>query len=445
MTEDELKGLTLAGALRLIQRKQMTASELHTSVLDRIDRLNPRFNAFITIVRERTTANGFPVSVKDLYDTKDIRTTAGSRLYADRVPREDASVVTKLRAAGADIIGKTNLHEFAFGVTTINPYFGAARNPWDPERIAGGSSGGSAVAVALSMGLGSMGSDTGGSIRIPAALCGVVGLKPTYGRVSIKGMVPLSWSLDHAGPIAKTVEDTAILLGMVAGFDPRDPYSRDIEAPQYEKALTGEIKDLRIGVPRKYFYEQLAPEVSEAMRTALVAFERLGARITDVDLPSTNIHRGVWLQIASPEAYSYHERHLETHFDSYSPDVRGRLEAGRELRSIDYLRAQRARTIMKRECQRVFETVDVLITPTVPIAAPRIDRIDKTEVAALGRFTRFFNIVGLPAISVPCGFTSEGLPIGMQIAGKAFDESTVLRAAHAYEQDAKWIERRPEL
>jgi aspartyl-tRNA(Asn)/glutamyl-tRNA(Gln) amidotransferase subunit A len=434
MTDDELKKLTLASARRLIQRKEISPSELRAAVLDRIDRLNPSVNAFITIIRERQAATGVPVSVKDLYDTKGIRTTAGSKLYADRVPGEDADAVAKLKAAGFEIVGKTNLHEFAYGVTTINPHFGTARNPWNLDCIAGGSSGGSAVAVALSMGLGSLGSDTGGSIRIPASLCGVVGLKPTFGRVSVRGMIPLSWSLDHAGPIAKTVEDAAVLLGIVAGLD-----------DQYEKALTGDVRNLRIGVPRKYFYEQLEPSVAEAMRKALAAFERLGARIADIDLPSTGFHRGVWLQIASPEAYSYHERQLEKHFDSYSPDVRGRLEAGRALLSIDYVRAQRARTIIKEECKRVFETTDVIVTPTLPIAAPRIDDVDKAAVAALGRFTRFFNIVGLPAISVPCGFTKEGLPLGMQIAGKAFDESTVLRAAHAYEQDAKWFERRPEI
>ncbi len=434
MTDDELKKLTLAGARRLIQRNEISASELRTSVLDRIDRLNPRVNAFITIVRECQDAAGIPVSVKDLYDTKGIRTTAGSRLYENRVPSEDAAAVEQLKAAGLEIVGKTNLHEFAYGVTTINPHFGTARNPWNTECIAGGSSGGSAVATALSMGLASLGSDTGGSIRIPASLCGVVGLKPTYGRVSVRGTVPLSWSLDHAGPIAKTVEDTAILLDIVTGLD-----------GHYEKALTGDVRNLRIGIPRKYFYEQLDSSVADAMEKALATFERLGARIADIDLPGTHFHRGVWLQIASPEAYSYHERNLETHFDSYSPDVRARLEAGRELLSIDYVRAQRARTIMKEECDRVFENTDVIITPTVPITAPAIDNADKAAVAALGRFTRFFNVVGLPAISVPCGFSKEGLPFGMQIAAKAFDEATVLRAAHTYEQDAKWFERLPRL
>jgi aspartyl-tRNA(Asn)/glutamyl-tRNA(Gln) amidotransferase subunit A len=434
MTDDELKKLTLAGARRLIERKEISASELRASTLDRIDRLNPKVNAFITIVRERQAAAGVPVSVKDLYDTKGIRTTAGSKLYADRVPAADAAAVERLNSAGFEIVGKTNLHEFAYGVTTINPHFGTARNPWNLECIAGGSSGGSAVATALGMGLASLGSDTGGSIRIPASLCGVVGLKPTYGLVSVRGMVPLSWSLDHAGPIAKTVEDTAILLGIVSGSDDR-----------YEKALKEDVSDLRIGVPRKYFYEQLEPPVADATRKALATFERLGARIADIDLPSTSFHRGVWLQIASPEAYSYHENNLGKHFDKYGPDVRARLEAGRALLSIDYVRAQRARTIMKEECERVFASTDVIITPTLPIPAPRIDNLDKAAVAALGRFTRFFNIVGLPAISVPCGFTKEGLPVGMQIAGKAFDDATVLRAAHAYEQDAKWFERRPEI
>ena len=439
--------MTLASAVKSIASGEVSAVELTKTILDRIDILNDTFRVFITVMREealresagghRPPLQGVPLSVKDLYDTKGVRTTAGAKIFADRVPTQDAMAVRRLKEAGAVIVGKTNLHEFAYGVTSINPHYGTPRNPWDPERICGGSSGGSASAVALGLGFGSLGTDTGGSIRIPAALCGIVGLKPTYGRVSVRGIVPLSWSLDHAGPMARTVEDVAILLQVIDGR-PLEP-------------LTGNIKGIRIGIPKTYFYERLASEVDSAMNTALRTLERLGARLVDIDLPSVAAHRGVWLQIASPEVYSYHEPYLKKHADQYGADILGRIEAGRVLLSIDYVRAQRIRTLMKRECKSVFESVDVIVTPTTPIPSPRIDEVDKPwgdgpekAAAALARFTRFFNIVGLPAISIPCGFTPGGLPLGMQIVGKPFDESMVLRVAYTYEHEAKfYVSERP--
>jgi len=449
--------MTLADAVKLLARRETSPVELTETVLNRIDTLNEKMRVFITVTRDEALQSarkaehelaaghtrplqGVPVSVKDLYDTQGIRTTAGAKVFADRVPEQDAVAVKMLKDAGAVIVGKTNLHEFAYGVTTINPHYGTARNPWNPDRISGGSSGGSASAVALGLGFGSLGSDTGGSIRIPASLCGIVGLKPTYGRVSLRGVVPLSWSLDHAGPMAQTVQDVAMLFQVIDG-----------EARKYPLApLTGDIKGIRVGVPRTYFYERLAPEVDGAVGSALKNLEKSGARVFDVDLPRTAVQRGVWLQIASPEVYSFHEPYLKKNANLYSADIRGRIEAGRVLLSMDYVRAQRIRTLMQRECKSVFETVDVIVTPTTPIPAPRIDDVGKPwssdpekAATALTRFTRFFNIVGLPAISIPCGFTSEGLPIGMQIVGKPFDESTVLRVAYAYEQDAKWFERRP--
>ena len=468
MTDDELKKLTLTSAERLIRRKEISPVELTQAVLDRIGRLNDRMRVFITVTADhalerakaaergtggrRPPLQGVPISLKDLFDTKGIRTTAGAKVFENRVPTEDATVVRKLNEAGAVLVGKTNLHEFAFGVTTINPHFGTARNPWDPERISGGSSGGSASAIALSLGFGTLGSDTGGSIRIPASVCGIVGLKPTYGRASLYGVVPLSWSLDHPGPLAKTVEDAAVLMGIIAGHDARDPYSRRIAVPRYTEALTGNIKGLRVGIPKSYFYERISPEVDTAVRAALKNLERLGARMVDVDLPSAPLQRAIFTHIASPEAYSYHEKYLETQGQLYGADVRGRIEAGRLLLSTDYVRAQRARSVMKDECKAIFRVADVIVTPTLPIPPPRIDRLQQpwsdgpeTAVASLTRFTRPFNIVGLPTVSLPCGFTNDGLPLGMQITGKAFDEATVLRVAHAYEQDAKWFQRRPEM
>ena len=444
MTDADIKKLTLADAVQLLASQKISPPELAAAVVSRIDRLNPEMRAFITVIPPENSAqhapplHGVPISVKDLYDLKGVPTTAGSKVFAYRTPKEDATAVKNLKDAGALIVGKTNLHEFAFGVTTINPHYGVARNPWDPARISGGSSGGSASAVSLGMGLGSLGTDTGGSIRIPAALCGIVGLKPTYGRVSLRGVVPLSWSLDHAGPMTRTVRDAAILIEIITGHS------------GYTGALTGNISGVRVGIPNNYFYERLALPVEKAIDQAIRSLGKLGAKIIRIDVPGIAIHRAIWLQIASPEAYSYHERYLHKHAPLYGADVRGRLEAGRALLSIDYVRAQRARTRAKEECRRLFEQVDVIVTPTTPIAAPRIEDVNKpwgtgpeTAAAALTRFTRFFNVVGLPAISIPCGFTTEDLPMGMQIAGKPFDEFTVLRVAHAYEQPAGWTERRP--
>ena len=470
MNDADLKKLTLASAARRIRRKEISAVELTAAVLQRIARLNDRTRAFITVTADRALArahaadrellngatagplHGVPLSLKDLYDTKGVRTTAGSKVFADRIPNEDGFVVKKIQDAGAVVPGKNNLHEFAYGVTTVNPHYGTARNPWNPDYLCGGSSGGSGVAVALSMGFGSLGSDTGGSIRIPASLCGVVGLKPTYGRCSLRGVVPLSWSLDHPGPMGQTVEDVALMLGVMAGYDAADPFCQDKPVPSYLDALTGSVKGLRIGLPRSYFFDGLAPEVDAALNAALKTYERLGADIVDIDLKTAGLQRGVWSQIASPEAYAYHEEYLSKQGDRYGADVRGRLEIGRLLLSIDYVRAQRVRTVMKEECRKVFESVDVIVTPSLPVTPPRIDQttvqrgsVTEPTGVALTRCTRHFNVTGLPAISLTCGFTRDGLPIGMQIAGRAFDEAVVLRAAHAYEQDAKWFERRPEM
>ena len=441
MPDHELDNLTLCGAIRLIQQKQVSASELRKAAFARIERLNPEVRAFITVMRDEVARDntaplfGVPISVKDLYDTKGVRTTAGAKLYADRIPDEDSPAVAKLRLAGAGIIGKTNLHEFAYGVTTINPHFGTALNPWDRERIPGGSSGGSAVAVALNMGLASLGTDTGGSIRIPASLCGIVGLKPTYGRVSTQGIVPLSWSLDHPGPMTKTVEDAALLLQIIA--DERIP------VPKYTDALTGNVRGLRIGIPKSHFYENLDPDVANAMEASLGTFESLGARMMHVDLPAASVQLDTWIQIGGAEAFAYHEQNLKEHADMYGADVRTRLETGRALLSVNHVRAQQTRAMMQVECAKILQNCDVLITPTVPIPAPRINGLEQPVIASLTRFTRYFNLTGQPAISVPCGFTPGGLPIGMQIAGRVFDEETVLRAAHAYEQNARWFERRP--
>src|SRR5262249_17541360 len=307
MTGADIKKLTLADAVQLLASQKISPPELAAAVVSRIDRLNPEMHAFITVippehsVQHAPPLHGVPLSVKDLYDLKGVPTTAGSKVFAGRTPKEDAAAVKNLKDAGALIVGKTNLHEFAFGVTTINPHYGVARNPWDPARISGGSSGGSASAVSLGMGFGSLGTDTGGSIRIPAALCGIVGLKPTYGRVSLRGVVPLSWSLDHAGPMTRTVQDAAIVIEIITGHS------------GYTGALTGNIRGVRVGIPNNYFYERLALPVEKAIDQAIRSLEKLGAKIIRIDVPGIAIHRAIWLQIASPEAYSYHERYLHKH------------------------------------------------------------------------------------------------------------------------------------
>ncbi len=470
MRLEDLKTLTLASAARMIRAGDLSPVELTRAVLDRTESLNDRMAIYITVTADHATAqaeaaeralgdgrnlgplHGVPISLKDLIDTKGIRTTAGSRVFADRIPGEDATVTKRLNDAGAVLIGKTNLHELAFGVTSVNPHYGAVRNPWDPDRISGGSSGGSATSVALSTALGSLGSDTGGSIRIPAGLCGTVGLKPTYGRVSGTGVVPLSWSLDHVGPMTRTVEDAAIMLEVIAGHDPRDPSSRKVSVPAYSRKLEGGVRGLRLGLPRAAFYNRLDPEIDQAVQEAIKHLEQIGASVVEVDIPSADLQRPIFTNIAPPESFSYHQKYLESSPELYGQDIRARIEAGRLLLSVDYVRAQRARSILKSELRAAFEVADLLITPTLPISAPLIDQAvvewdGETEpvLGALTRNTRLFNITGLPAITVPCGFTSNDLPIGLQITGKAFDETTVLRAAYTYEQDAVWSVRRPAL
>ena len=432
MTPAELKTLTLARALDLIRKKQLSPVELTEAVLQRIEAINSQVGVFITVTSDearkqaRSAAQGalqgIPIAVKDLFDTKGIRTTAGSRVYANRIPAEDAVVVQKLKGAGAVLVGKTNLHEFAFGVTNDNPHYGAVRNPWDPNRVAGGSSGGSAAAVALSLALGATGTDTGGSIRIPASLCGVVGLKPTYGLVSTQGVIPLSESLDHCGPLTRTVEDAAVLLDVIAAT---------------HTALESGVSGLRIGVPRSYFFDRVNPEVHAAVRNAIRALGKLGAELVDIDLPSARLQQDIFTKIACTEAYAYHRPLLEKYRDLYGADILPRIEMGKTISSADYFEAQRMRQTMKDECDRAFQTVDVIATPTTPITAPLIAQLEvqwddgaEPVAMALTRLTRPFNLVGLPAISIPCGMDSQGLPIGLQFAGRAFEESTVLRVAN---------------
>ncbi|MBI4408673.1 MAG: Asp-tRNA(Asn)/Glu-tRNA(Gln) amidotransferase subunit GatA [Gemmatimonadetes bacterium] len=458
MSDARLAFSTIAALAARIRKKEVSPVEVTDAVLDRIAATDGRLKAFVTVTRDeaRNAAkaaehailagnylgplHGIPIGLKDLYYTRGVRTTASSKILASFVPDYDATVVARLKRAGAVIVGKTNTHEFAYSVFTP-----PTRNPWDLDRIPGGSSGGSGAAVAASLCLAATGTDTGGSIRIPAALCGVVGLKPTYGRVSKYGVIPLSWTCDHAGPITKTVEDAALVLGVMAGHDPRDPSTVDVPVPNYARALTGEVKGLRIGVPRQYYFDSLDPEVEEAVRKAVKVLEGLGALVEEVSLPEIKHIAGVHVAIVLTEAATYHERWLRTRADDYAPDVRFGLEWGKLFMGMDYVQAQRVRELIRQDFAQALRRVDLIAAPTVPVAAPKVGetsvKIKNASEGILGamiRLNRPSNHTGLPAVSVPCGFTAGGLPVGLQLIGRAFDEATVLRAAHVYEANTPW-------
>jgi len=468
MSNEAMCTLTLEELSSLLRDRQVSPVEVTQAYLERIDALDEALNAYITVMREQALADarrceeeilrggyrgalhGVPVALKDLYDTAGVRTTAASKIYAGRVPDEDATSVARLRAAGAVIIGKTNLHEFAYGVTTDSSYFGPTRNPWDLERVPGGSSGGSGAAVAAGLCVAATGSDTGGSIRIPAALCGVVGLKPTYGRISCQGLLPLSWTLDHAGPMARTVYGAAAMLTAMAGYDPRDPAAANVAVPDYTASLRDGVAGLRIGVDPQWSLSGIHQKVRAAFQEALAVLEGLGAEIVEVSIPRVEEGMEAALTILSAEATGVHEEFLRTCPTDYQPDVRARLEKGFAIGGIDYGRARRAGELLRRDLTILFRKVDLFATPMCGIPAPKLGQREVTidgeavpVMAPLTRYTRVFNLTGLPAVSVPCGFSSEGLPIGLQLVGCAWDEATVLRAAYAYGAATGWSQRCP--
>jgi aspartyl-tRNA(Asn)/glutamyl-tRNA(Gln) amidotransferase subunit A len=465
MQVDQLIGLTIAEASRAFRARQLSPVELTRACLERIEALDGRLNAFVTLLPEPALAeaqqadgrlaagqprgplDGIPFALKDLYETAGVPTTAGSKILADYVPQRDAACVRRLSQAGAVLLGKLNMHEWAFGGTTAVSHFGPCHNPWDLERIPGGSSGGSAAALAASLCLGSLGSDTGGSIRIPASLTGIVGLKPTYGRVSKQGVIPLSDSLDHAGPMACTVEDAALILQAIAGPDPDDPTTIDRPLPEYAASLKGGVRGLRVGVPRRDELSGVSEDVLQAIDEALPTLASLGATVVEVAVPWLLEAVVIWPNIAGPEAAHYHRQNLEQRPQDISEQVRNRLLAGRNLLAVEYLRGLEAQRRIRAEAAALFADIDLLVTPTTPFTATRIE----DELAATGReprihrFTAPFNITGQPAISLPCGFDPQGLPIGLQIVGRPWEEETVLRLAHAYEQATDWHRRRPPL
>ena len=449
----------------------ITPAELVLETLERIDALDGEIHAYITVMREQALADaeraeremrtglyrsqlhGIPIAIKDLIAVQDVRLTAGSKVLSDYVAHEDAAVVESLRKAGAVIIGKTNTHEFAYGT-----YTPPTRNPWDLSRIPGGSSGGSAAALAAGMCLGAIGSDTSGSIRIPAACCGVTGLKPTYGRVSCYGVIPLSWSLDTVGPLGRSAQDCALLFDAISGYDPRDPNSVSgppgrasatlIEGPEGRGPLS--LQGLRLGVLSDSFVAPLEAEVRAAWQAALLVLKEEGAEAVDVDVqrPMLEIYR----TIQRPEASLAHMEKgwLTEHLEDYSETTRSHLLAGQAIAAVDYLRAQHSRRIFSSNLRAVMQSVDALLLPTIPMPAITIEQIDQdisidgiTENAtvALLSLTMPFNLAGLPAISFPCGFTATGLPIGLQVVGKPFEEAMILRIAHAYQQLTDWHTR----
>jgi aspartyl-tRNA(Asn)/glutamyl-tRNA(Gln) amidotransferase subunit A len=458
---ERLTALSLAEVSALVRAKKVSPVELTRACLSRIEALDPKLNSFITVTAETALAaagaaeeeiqrgswkgplHGIPIALKDLVDTRGVRTTAGSNVLRDRVPTEDAEIVRRLQAAGAVLLGKLNLHEFAYGGTTVVSAFGVVRNPWSLGRSAGGSSAGSATAVAAGLCYGAIGSDTGGSIREPAAFCGIVGLKPTYGRVSTRGVIPLSESLDHVGPMTRRVRDAALMLQPLAS-DVDDRGCANPPVPDYARALEAK-PGLRLGLPRVPFYEALHPDVDEAMRQALAVLESLGCRARDVTLDAGS---EASLPVLRAEVYACHEPTVTSSPELYQPETLKRIRGGAEITASVYIAARRRLEALRREVRAVFESVDLLVTPTTPGPAPVIDDLlaDMPNLRAkefvMLRNTRPFNTLGLPALSLPCGFTKDGLPIGLQIAGAPGDEARVLALAYAYEQATDWHTRR---
>ncbi len=444
---------TITELVPRLQRKEVSPVELTRACLQRIEKLNSALNAFITVTADsamddarraeseiarggwRGPLHGIPVALKDLIDTAGVRTTAASKVFESRVTEQDAEVVRRLRQAGAVILGKNNLHEFAYGGSSLVGFFGDVHNPRNAEHIAGGSSGGSAAAVAAGLCYAAIGTDTAGSIREPAALCGCAGLKPTYGRVSARGVIPLSWSLDHVGPIAASVGDAAIVLQAIAGYDALDICSANIPVSDYVSARDEVTKTLRVGIPRAYFYDDLDDEVSAAVEQAIGTIRRMVAEVREVklDVPTDRV-----VQLA--ESYAYHADNVARAPELYQPETLRRIRLGEKISAAEYIQRRRELDEQRRRAHEIFADVDLLVTPTTPISAPKIADLKKDPAALrpaeliLLRNTRPFNVWGLPAISVPCGATKAGLPIGLQIAGPQWREDLVLGLAAAYER-----------
>lgn len=462
--------LPLTSLAEEIRTRRLSPVEVVRACLARIEAHDRTLGAFITLLEEqamgearkaeaailsgdyRGPLHGIPMTLKDVFVTKGIRTTAGSKILADWIPDYDATVVERLRQAGTVLLGKVHVTEFALWATGGHPLYRLPRNPWDPARIPGGSSTGSAVSVAAAFCAASLGSDSGGSVRIPASFCGLVGLKPTYGVVSRHGVIPDCWSHQHVGVLARTVRDVATVFMTIAGRDPKDPTSVPGRPLDFSKVIRGDLRGLRVGVHRRMFFEMLDEEVRAATERALVTLGELGANLEEVDIPLLPYAAPVSFIIQLTEMLAYHTRYLKTRIHEYGADVRKGLALGQFVLGHQYIQAQRAAKLLGRQVNDLLGRVDVMVTPTMSIFAPRIGeakvRVNGGMVdinSAMGERTRLYNITGHPAVTVSCGFTRSGLPIGLQIGGRYFDENTVLGVAYAYEQQAGWFRRAPDL
>jgi aspartyl-tRNA(Asn)/glutamyl-tRNA(Gln) amidotransferase subunit A len=463
-TPTELCYLTIREAGHLLKARKLSPVELTRGFLQRIEQLDGTLQSYITVLSERAMSeartaeaeilrgeyrgplHGIPIALKDLYDTQGIRTTASSRVMASRIPGEDATTAARLTAAGSILLGKLAMHEFALGGPDPTCGFPLARNPWNLEHIPGGSSSGSGAAVAAGLCMGSLGSCTGGSIRGPAAYCSIVGLKPTYGRVSRYGVVPLSWTLDHCGPMTWTVEDTAFMLQAIAGYDPKDPTSSRAPVPDYAAALIEDVKGLTIGVPRHFFFADdpmIDRDNLSVVDTALKTLQELGARVVEVTIPSLKYAGAAQPVIMLSEAFAYHAPKLRSKPEEFGDMVRARFRTGALFTSGEYVQAQRVRNVIKREFANALQQVDLIASPTMSNPPPAFTAVDVMTTARVPSFTGPYNLTGMPAISVPCGFTPKGLPVGLQLAGKPFDEPMVLRAAYSFQQHVRLFEKRP--
>ncbi len=467
MTPKDLCYLSAGQLGRMIQKREVSPVEAIEAHIQRIESLEPKLNSFITFLpdqarkearkaeeeilagRHKGPLHGVPLGLKDLYYVKGIPNTGGTKLFKDFVPEFDSTVALRLREAGAVLMGKLNMHPLAYGPTGENPEYGDMHNPWNTERITGGSSGGSGSAAASGECTVTMGSDTGGSVRIPSALCGLAGFKPTYGLLSRYGLTVLAWSQDHPGPLVRTVEDCALVMNATAGYDANDPVSVNVPVPDYTRGLTGEIKGLRIGVPKEYFESPIDPKVKNIVWDAIHRLEELGAVVSEVSWPMYHQVAAIAGNIQMAEAAAYHQKLIEEKGPEIWKPVRLRLETGFFISAVDYIQAQRARALFIQESLELMKEVDLLAGPTSPVTAfkiglneIKIGNVTTKAIPLLTQYTRPFNLNGFPAISVPCGF-SDNLPVGLQLAGRPFEEETVLRAANAYEQATEWHLQRP--
>jgi len=466
----KLLSMSLVEVAELLKRNEISALELVDASLARIEQINPKIQAYISVYEEaREVAKaidilrsaghilgplqGIPTALKDNVALKGLRTTAGSKILADWIPEEDAMIASRLRAAGAIFIGKLNMHEFAWGGTSDNPHYGTVRNPWNIERFPAGSSGGSGAAVAARSCWGAIGTDTGGSIRLPSAINGIVGLRPSYGRVSNHGIIPLAWSMDTAGPMARTVHDCALMFNAIAGFDHKDSSTVNHSVPDCVAGLNRGVDGMRIGIVSDYFFHNVQTPVKNAVQAALKDFEKMGAHL--VEIPIHNIHGNISAQltIESCEPSTYHQRWLRERPQDYGQDVRTLLEVGEMLLATHYLQAQRYRRVLRQEFIDAFRRVDFFICPTLPFTATRIGETKvviengrkEDMLSAIMQFTGVPSLTGLPALAVPCGFDSDGLPIGMQLIGKPFDEATLFQAGAAFQAMTNFHQQSPEI